>query len=150
MRRCKFCREASAIPGGLHHPLSEALKSMMRTLALLLCLFVTALLPACSTDSDSTTKKEIEVGSEAYLYQGSPTAFVAIDENSLSALGEALAAHDKAGFTELIQSGRVLPVPAHTKVLVLRTGLSVKVRILDGQYADKVMWADPGEITKGN
>lgn len=121
---------------------------MKRTFTLMLYLLVVVSWTACSVGSDSTTKNGIEAGSEAYLYQGSDTAFVAIDERSLSALEEALSAHDKTGFAELLQSGRVLHVPANTKVLVLATGLAVKVRILEGEYAGKAVWTDLAWITK--
>ena len=114
---------------------------MKRTFTLMLTLLAIISI-ACSSCTNSTTKNEIEVGSTAYLYQGSQTAFVGIDEESLSALTESIAAHDKDGFSKLIDSGRVLHVPANTKVLVLRKGLAVKVRILEGEYAGNVVWTD--------
>lgn len=121
---------------------------MKRTFILMLYLFAIILWSACLYSSDSTTKNEIEVGSEAYLYQGSSTAFVATDEDALSELGEALAAHDKIGFAELIRSGRVLHLPANTKALVLSKGLVVKVRILEGEYVNRVVWTDLNWITR--
>lgn len=120
---------------------------MKRILAILISLVTITSLAACLSDSNSTTKNEIEVGATAYLYQGSATAFVGIDEESLSALEESLAANDKAGFSKLIDSGRVLHVPANTKVLVLRKGLAVKVRILEGEYGGKVVWTDSAWIS---
>jgi hypothetical protein len=121
---------------------------MRKVSTLMLCLLASVFWFACSPGSDSSTEDEIKAGSEAYLYQGSDTAFVAIDEESLSAFEEALQAKDKIGFAELIQSGRVLHVPANTKVLILDAGLAVKVRILEGEYTGKAVWTDSAWIKK--
>ena len=99
-------------------------------------------------DKQNHTDDKIEVGSEAYLYQNTPDSLVGIDEQSLSDLEESLAAKDKTGFADLIQSGRVLVLPAKTKVLILRTGLAVKVRVLEGEYMDRVVWTDSGWIVR--
>jgi hypothetical protein len=63
---------------------------------------------------------------------------VAIDAKAHDEWISAAVAKDEAGITELILSGRVLIMPARTRVLVLAPGvLSTEVRILDGPYAGR-------------
>jgi len=73
---------------------------------------------------------------------------VAVSEQALDELLDAFLAGDKIGYTQMMIAGRWFPVENNTKVLIIdRTFLRRKVRILEGEYYGRSGWV-PMEFVK--
>lgn len=87
--------------------------------------------PATFVKTGSEARVEIVVGSDEPL-------LIAHDEDSFEAMNRTFRAKDKYGLGELILSGKVFPVDARTRVLVIDAGfLSHTVRVLEGTQRGK-------------
>jgi hypothetical protein len=88
----------------------------------------------------------IGLGSEAYLYVGTPGGvIVAADESALADLLTALVRRDEQKVETLLESGRSFRVEQNAKVRVLAlSGGKVKVAILEGNNTSKEGWVLEG------
>lgn len=97
-----------------------------------------------NSDSSATpTPTRSTIGKQGILHvdRGPSTHPVAIDEDTLKELFRVIDAKDDYGMSELLQTGRLLPVQDGTKILMIDEGLyTTKIRILEGPYAGRSGW----------
>lgn len=97
-----------------------------------------------SSDGKTTTESYPSVGSEAILsVEGSGPITVAIDEEAVEEIINALIAKDNIGLMNLVLAGKVFYVQNSTKVLILDVNYSraiVKIRILEGDNWGMAGW----------
>ncbi len=107
-------------------------------LLLSICLLIPLSLAACHLSN----RPAFSAGSEAYLKGDSEAVPVAVDLDSLTRLKQSVQANNEGGMRELISDNRILAVPHNTKVIVLEAhdDTAYKVRILEGDFAQRVGW----------
>lgn len=83
----------------------------------------------------------VTTGTEARILVSDKEALIAVDEKALDELMKSFAAKDWQGVVELNVSGRVFPVPSHTKVLIIDQSFGKrKIRIDEGKQSGKTGW----------
>lgn len=104
-------------------------------LLIIVCLSSAAV--ACRGQSGS--ENSVGVGSEGKLYmKDASSVFLAVDQKAYEELTKAVVAGDRDTARRLLEAGRVIEVPNHTRVRVLaRAFFQARVKILEGSYVGR-------------
>lgn len=89
--------------------------------------------------TEQSFSRSLRKGDTGYVeVPGESDVWLSVDEQTADRLTQLSTARDEAGIRQLMAAGRVLVVPAKTKVRVLAPGLlTTEVRILEGTHEGK-------------
>ena len=91
-----------------------------------------------SGQATNTLKSDQTKINTTYLYNGTGSVAVAINENSMDEALDAAIAKDDQRFEMLFVAGRLMAVPDGTSVRIVHTGLArTQVQILEGKYSSQ-------------
>ncbi|MBI3654735.1 MAG: glycosyltransferase family 39 protein [Acidobacteria bacterium] len=92
--------------------------------------------------SNRATTAALGVGAEATLQAGNQSSiYVAVDDNALQELMNALPTGDQSKLENLVQQGRLMRVPKGTKVRLVKLDFSkIQVQIVGGAYSERNGW----------
>jgi hypothetical protein len=147
-KKCKHCGEMldQTVRPGDGGPAKKPAPSATETLAGCVSLVVVVLLcggvfrlGGCGGREGGASSKSLSAGDTAIIaIPNSNEVWVSVDMETRGRLDKLIAAKDTDGVAQLLAAGRVLMMPARTRVRILDPGIfTTEVRILNGPHAGR-------------